>query len=79
MILLPAENSTEKSFTSSVCVGDKPKTDVHALSVVITVTATLMCPHMWEKKTICMWTCRHVVSHLVRSNYPKYSDVCTCK
>ncbi len=76
MILLPAENSTEKMFPSSVCIGDKPKTDVHMLSVVITVTAQMMRPHMW-KKTICIWTCRHVVSHLVCSHYLKYIDVST--
>lgn len=73
MILLPAE----KRFPSSVCIGDKPKTDVHMLSVVITETATLMCLRMWEKKTTCIWACRHVVSHLVCSHYPKYTDVCT--
>lgn len=38
MTLLPAEHNTEKRFTSTVCVGDKPKTDVHMLSVVITAT-----------------------------------------
>lgn len=77
MILLPAEHSTEKRFTSTVCIGDKPKTHVRMLSVVITATATLMHPHMWKKKTICIWTCRHVVSHLVCSRYPKYFDVRT--
>lgn len=50
MILLPAENSTEKRFPSSVCMGDKPKTDVHMLSVVITMTAQMMCPRMIKKR-----------------------------
>lgn len=37
----------------------------------------LMCCLSGKKKIICVWTCRHVVSHLVCSHYPKYSDVFT--
>lgn len=47
MILLTAENSTER-FTS--CTGDKPKTDVHMLSVIITENAVLM-------RTCCQPSC----------------------
>lgn len=51
MILLPAENSSERRFPSSVCEGDKPKTDIHMLSVLITVSATMMWLHVKKKKS----------------------------
>lgn len=74
---MPAEISTEERFPSSVCIGDKPKTDAHMLSVLITESAALMCLHYVKKQTVCIWKCRHVVSHLVFSHYPKYTDVGT--
>lgn len=69
-ILLPAENSTEKRFPSSVCIGDKQKTDVHMLSVVITETATLMRLHMW-KKTVCIWDMKTCCQPSCRQSLPK--------
>lgn len=67
MILVPAELSTEKRFASSVCIGDKPKTDTrmgvrsHYRHCYTDVPA-----YAKRNKTICIHTCNHV-SHLVWS------------
>lgn len=69
MILLTAENSTER-FTSSVCMGDKPKTDVHMLSLVITENAALM----W---TCCQPSCLQSLPKIPWCVYNANWCVCT--